>query len=216
MNNEIKQEAPFAEGGTPVGGFTLTARLDDTASSSRKFPRLPVLSLANKPLVLRVTIKNITDRSLQYIIDNGRPEYRVDVRGGAIRYGKKQEFLKEETLRPSPAYTLLGARLYNRPSSFVARSTSYQQRTIEPGESVVVRIVVDYLYDLTESGLYQVSVRHLFPVNQLNEQGGGHRGANTQRTCALDRLYPELRRRLCLNQLTSIFCVMRSCSSPIA
>jgi hypothetical protein len=128
---------------------------------------VPVHTLFHAPVTLLVTIRNRTDQPLQYLSSSWERDYAVDVRGGEIKQDGTK-ILRRETLGGRPPLSLHGSRIYEAPS--YGYSAAGFRRTIdelESGKSVVVRILVDQIYDLSVNGMYRISVRYLFPVSQV-------------------------------------------------
>lgn len=161
---------------------------------------MPVHVHTNKPVVLLLTVQNTTDRVLRYAVSGAdQTEYQVEVRGGSRHRARSEEgkgggeIPVKDILHIRTPFTAYGASLYERsilPSALLLASqpppeqlklwtigyyTPYASRKsaeIEPGGADVFRIAVDFIYDLSVSGLYRMSVRHLFPVQQLGEGDG--------------------------------------------
>ncbi|MES2460602.1 MAG: hypothetical protein V4671_08450, partial [Armatimonadota bacterium] len=156
------------EGGTPVRGFVLTARVEGSQYPNTQmtgWEGIPIYTVFHKPVVLEVTIRNTSDQVLWYFGYGPRNPYVVDVRYGPARRGTAEAVTETGVGRAAPPYTQHGSRMY-RPLAGAISLFSRFTSEIEPGASTVVYILVDKIYDLTVDGLYRITVRHLFPLQQ--------------------------------------------------
>lgn len=169
----MKQSLTGDEGSVSVGGFLITARFSgqpyppSPVTTQKGWEGLPVHTLFHAPVSLLATIRNTTDQTLRYVTANPESDYRVDVHGGEIkREGEK--ILQKETLSGRQPLTLRGQQLHKASSGGYSPYVSFRRMIdeLEPGESKVVRILVDQIFDLSVHGMYQIIVRHLFPVRQ--------------------------------------------------